>query len=394
MLDFLTLPFHTFDLAAQLPSAQEVTLAKECVSGVFSDNSIALQCGGAISKYTAQQWDDMWLAKIGSPSPEFMAMLNISRYIAGPAIALWGIAAMKSLYRNGIQDGWQQLASIMLLVMVLYGNGATVTRNLTLAARSLINYQNQNVLTLTNSGNKLEQKIAELTGYIEDAEKIKEYREQCITTVTNAALETCLENANIAAQKDINDFAALSSNSSLTASLRQLATNIIESPLATVKSAIATNTSSSGAASKILKYLPIGSNISSLASQGILAGMTYVAANIVETAWLFTAIVVPIPLALSFYPGGVGALIGWAVGFLSLGLFKINMNISTSIIVSMIYERGPSINPNLDLLIMSFGVIVLALGMTAGGGLAILNGIMAGVSAITLGLVRMGTPRS
>ena len=406
MFDLLTFPLHfsshTFDLAAQVPTPTNAELAKECISGVFSDSSAALTCGGALSKYTASQWDAMWAQKIGSSSPEFLAMLNISRYIAGPAVALWGISAMKSLYRNGIQDGWQQMASIIILVLVLYGNGAAVTRNLTLAARSLINYQNEQVLALTNQGFLLETKIAELTGYIADAEKIKEFRSQCIATVTDQELVTCLENANVQAQSAIDDYASRTSNGSLVDRLRQLTDDLIESPLA---SAISIANQTTGAivqnapqglspALAIVQNIPLSSGIGALTSQGILAGMTYLAANIIETAWLFTAIVVPIPLALAFYPGGVSALIGWAVGFLSLGLFKINMNVATSIIVSMLYEREPSINANLDLMLMSLGVIVLALGMTAGGGFAIFNGIMTGVSAVTLGIVNMTTPKS
>ena len=65
------------------------------------------------------------------------------------------------------------------------------------------------------------------------------------------------------------------------------------------------------------------------------------------------------------------------------------MNIASSLIVSMLYDRGPGAGTT-DLMLLSVGVIFIASLMTAGGGYAIFNGIMTAVTTATLGIARLG----
>lgn len=391
MLDFSIFhPFYGIDihLLAQAPSSTDV--AVECMKGVIDADSAGLNCSAELSKFTAAQWDGIWEQKVGQASPEFLSLMNISRYIAGPAVALWGISAIRDLHRNGIAEGWQRLAAVIILVFVLYSDDANVMRQTTLAMRSLINYQNEQVLELTNAGVQFEQRLAELTDYRNAEDTVRELRSQCDGKTTNGELLACLEEADEKAQLAISEYKARYPESNKWAnSLSNFVTQAIEDPIGTV----------ANATTKIalpLLFPPaaivggfLSNSAATLTTNGILASMNYVAQNVAELTWLFTAIIVPIPLALAFYPGGNGALIGWAVGFLTVGLFKINLNIASSLIVSMIYERGPGAG-TADLMLLSVGVIFIASLMTAGGGYAIFNGIMTAITTVSLGIARLG----
>ncbi|MEM6453016.1 MAG: hypothetical protein AAF703_22200 [Cyanobacteria bacterium P01_D01_bin.105] len=372
-LSYDVLP-HLLNAVGQI----DPSTVQECLGSTFSNNSTALSCGSQFSEYTAQQWDAIWQQKVGAASPEFVAAMNISRYVAGPAVALWGITALRNLARNGLADSWQQMAAVSILVLVLYADNASVMRQTTLAARQLINYQNQSVLQLANEGNQFEKKLAEITDYRLSESAIIAQRDQCNGIENNAVLLACLENANVRAQAIIDDYYQNHPGGKLGAVLTDYVRDVIANPVQFLKdngvTIVATTVGGPAVGTAVAVAGKVATSGVSLAAQGILASMTYVTANIIELAWLFTAIILPIPLALSFYPGGRSALVGWAVSFLTLGLFKINLNMASSLIVSMIYERGPG-EPTIDLLLLSLGVIVLALGMTAGGGLAIFNGI-------------------
>ena len=349
----------------------------------------------SIQKQIAEDWNEIWRLKVGLASPEFQAMMNISRYIAGPAVALWAVTAIKDLHRNGMANGWQRLAVIVVLVTVLYANNAEIMRKTTLAARQLINYQNTLVLQLANDGASFELKLDEILDYQQNIDAVIEARSQCNSKTTNRELLDCLQEAEAKAQSVIDQYNAAYPGGKYGKALKKYVTNAIEEPSQLIGEAIAVGgaTVAAGPVGTIVATgVIVGARVANSAitqtTQAILSSMNSLVQQIVELAWLFTAVIVPIPLALAFYPGGTSALIGWAVGFLTLGLFKINMNMASSIIVGMIYERGGGAG-NLDLMLLSVGVIILALGMTAGGGLAIFNGLTTAIAGATLGLVQL-----
>ena len=399
MVNFLLLSFphldlfhsNLFHLLGQAAPVTPLDVTAECLRGTFGPDSAGLNCSSELSKLTAQQWENIWQQKVGQASPEFLALMNISRYIAGPAVALWGISAIRDLYRNGIAEGWQRLAAVVVLVFVLYSGDAEVMRQTTLAMRSLMNYQNQIVLDLTNAGSQYEQKLAEMADYRLDEDAVREYRAQCNGKTSNEELLACLNEADKLAVAKIEEYEKAHPGSKWIQPLKNFAEGAIKNPIGVLTKAITSGTVAAiaGPVGGLISAGFLSNSGSTLITNGILAGMNYVAQNVVELSWLFTAIIVPVPLSLAFYPGGKGALIGWAVGFLTIGLFKINMNIASSLIVSMLYDRGPGAGTT-DLMLLSVGVIFIASLMTAGGGYAIFNGIMTAVTTATLGIARLG----
>lgn len=392
-------------LLAQATPAVDPAVVDRCLDSIFTPDDAALSCGNILSLQAAQAWDEIWQQKIGDASPEFIATINISRYIAAPAIGLWAIDAIKSVGRNMLAE-WPRFFIIAVLVFVLYGNNATVARHMILATRSLINYQNGQILLLANEGNDYENQLAELADFGIVENEIVQFRSQCNGNTVNEEMLACLEAANTKADAALEEYKNEHGATRFTTRLEDYAKSLIKDPQATVAAAVSRT---AAVAAGGLVGGPLGATTAlatpvlgkvanssiSLATEGALAYSNKFAQHLVEASWLFTAVILPIPLALAFYRGMRGAIFGWLVSFLSLGLFKINLNLASSLIVGMIYTRGPG-EPVLDLALMSLGVVVLALAMTAGGGLAIFTSFttaIAGVATTFVNLAAIGIRR-
>ena len=98
MVDFLLLSFPHLDLfhsnlSHLLGQAAPVTpldVTAECLRGTFGPDSAGLNCSSELSKLTAQQWENIWQQKVGQASPEFLALMNISRIHCRPSSRAMG----------------------------------------------------------------------------------------------------------------------------------------------------------------------------------------------------------------------------------------------------------------------------------------------------------------
>lgn len=368
-----------FAILAQVDSASLESI-RECTGSLFGVDSLALNCGAAMSKYTAATWDQNWQEKVAVASPEFIALLNISRYIAGPMIGLWAYRALNNFYRNGLANGVTELAIALILIFGLYANDGLVVRNSALAVRALFNHQNTLILEMANSASNYEARLYEISNYVLTEQALVEARSQCNGITNNDELFACYQAAEVRAQDVLESYTAAEGTSLWLARLNDYAqrtiSNVLQDPQA--------NNNLTG----------VNANpIIQIVLEGVLASINSVIQNLVELAWLLTAIIAPIPIALSFYPGGRGAMISWAIAFLSPGLFKINLNIATATVVTMMYNRGPTDQLG-DLILLTIGVPLLASAMTAGGGLAIMNGITSAIAGVTMGILRLSTNAS
>lgn len=388
----------------------EVTQAEiDACNDAISNNaasSSGLSCGIVKSRKAAEAWDAIWSAKIGAASPEFIAVLRMSRYLAAPAVGLWCIESIQSLSRNLTVD-WSKAFSILVLVSVLYGNQAYVARGAVLQARSLINYQNEQILLLANAGTQYENHLEEIKEYGLSDSLIKQYRTQCNGYSSNEEMLACLEEASRLVKLRIDNYEAEHGLNTFTARLRETALNQIERPTSILRTALkgAGAGALGGAAGAGLPGAVVGAvagtgialigkginAASGMVAQTVLAATNQFVQILIESAWLFTAITLPIPLSLAFYSGTRSVMTAWVIGFFSLGLFKLNLNLATSLMVSMIYTRGAG-EPLFDLAILSFGAILLAGAMTAGGGLAIFSAVTSAISTATLGMLKLSIP--
>lgn len=405
-LEFQTISHIPHLLAQATPSGLSATSddVQRCLNAVFTPNDTALSCGNLMSKRAADAWSETWQQKIGGASPEFLTMLNISRYIAGPAIALWAIAAIRDFTRNRMGETWPQTFAVAMAIAVFYLNQGAIVRSTIMASRALMNWNNEQILLVSNASIRYEDKLSELADFTLVENEIVQYRQQCNGLTNNREMFDCLTRAEQMVKDDLDDYMARHGETGFTLQLQSYAKSLIGDPKefvggvlgeagAVAVGGVVGGPVGAATVGGVILLGKVANSATGLAAEGILAYTSSLAQNIVEASWLFTAITVPIPLAFAFYPGTRNVFIGWLIGFFSLGLFKINLNIASSLIVSMIYGRGPG-EPVLDLALMSLGVVILALGMTAGGGLAIFSGITAALTSLTFGLVNIAVPTS
>ncbi|MGB7485191.1 MAG: hypothetical protein WA901_03305 [Phormidesmis sp.] len=372
----------------------------ECLDLTFDVDYVPFSCGSLISQYEKGSWDEIWALKVGQASPEFIAVMNISKYIAGPALIGWAITGIRDLYRNGLGEAWPKFASIILLAGILYYNNAAVGRNMIMSARALMNYQNEQIIEIANAGIEYEKKLQEIIdfGFVEEAIAIE--RDQCNGLTTNEEMLACLQNASVKVNATTDRYLTQYGDTRFTRRLKKYVKDTIDDPSELIGQALAVGGTAVlggpiGGALGVGAIIigKVANSASGWAAQGILASISSITQSLVELSWIFTAITLPIPLALSFYPGTRKVLMGWAVGFLTVGLFKLNLNLASSLVTSMIYARGPGA-PVYDLALLSFGVIIMALAMTAGGGMAIFSGISTAIAGVSLGLISIATPKS
>lgn len=390
MLLFHSFSLHTytFDLAQTPGLPIDLDTAKRCLSAVTSEDKYALGCGKALSEYAAASWDALWAKKIGAiAGGEFQSMVNISRYIAGPAVGLWFIDMIKGLERNGLQEAAPKFVTIVALVWMLYANDAFLVRETIMATRGLINYQNSEVLESANQIEQFEDHLQELTDFNQARGILIQKRAECNGFTRNGEMLECLEEAKNAAEEEVKRYAAAHPNGGLLSNLKEYIGSAIDSPIDFIKGVIG-DTVEDVLLAPVRGIAFVTNPIVEFGMQTYLAGLNGGIQYLIEVAWLFSAVVVPIPIAVALYPGGRSVLIGWLISFASLGFLKINLNIATSLVVSMLYARGPG-DPVIDLMLLSLGTLGLAFGMTGLSAFATFIGIQQTYSAIAQGALSL-----
>lgn len=370
------------------------TVVAECLSTFGSGDNFALSCGEKVSTEQAANWDAMWDAKIGTASHEFVAMLNISRYIAGPAIGYWFVYAIIKLWRNGFTEVWTDLLPVVLLAFLLYTNNAELPRRSTLALRALMNYQNTVVIDSAKVSQNIEEKFKEIVDFDVTQTAIIEARSQCNGETRNSQMLECLEDAKQLTDLYISEYKAEhpgAESPKFAERLTNFTETVIENPISKLREILSAEISGDD----VEKFLigRVANPLVSLATEGWMAMLNQLFQYIVELSWMYTAIILPIPLAFAFYPGTRGLLISWLVGFVTIGFFKLNLNISTSLVVWMLYNRGPG-EPLFDVMLLGLGVLIMAFGMTAMGGMAIMAGVSTVASGLTLGVLNFAVGKS
>ncbi len=125
----------------------------------------------------------------------------------------------------------------------------------------------------------------------------------------------------------------------------------------------------------------VGSKIQETIREAVMfftAGMHWAFQHAIEMTILISAFISPLAVATSLAPIGSGSpLMLWATGFWSLALVKLSLNIITAIAITVLY--GSSADALIIGLLIGLLSPILAISLSAGGGVAMFNSIaMAG----------------
>lgn len=97
---------------------------------------------------------------------------------------------------------------------------------------------------------------------------------------------------------------------------------------------------------------------------------------------LLTALMAPVAVGATLLPVGSNAIATWVTGFISLGMVKFSLNVISGLVAVAMVQVGPD-----DILPIALvlGLLspILSLGIAAGGGMALFNGLTSASGMIT-----------
>lgn len=113
--------------------------------------------------------------------------------------------------------------------------------------------------------------------------------------------------------------------------------------------------------------------------------------NLIQISMLLTGLMGPIAVAASLLPFGGKPIFAWLTGMVSLGFSQISYNIIVGLAATVIVNAN-SYDTNGFLVLISILAPALALGLSAGGGMALFNIMLSGTAGMTTLLVtRLGS---
>lgn len=254
----------------------------------------------------------------------------------------------------------------VLIVVVLLANNGQLLGQATLAVRNYINNTNNFVLQYTAEDANLAQAFRQALENEAARSAIGAEIENCrSSSLTPEDAISCLEDASNRLSQEYPSYFA--GTGPLAATIQRLQT-IIQAPIDAIDS---------GANPLQVIFSPfsavIGNNIRDQVTY-ILLGLNGAYQWGIELTMLVTALIGPLAVGGSLLPYGAKAIFAWLTGYFSVGLAKLSFNIIVGFAAQiMITARADQ--PLFFLFVIGIIAPFLATGLSAGGGLAVLQQI-------------------
>jgi hypothetical protein len=312
-----------------------------------------------ISRAISEGWDTIWATAFDSVL--YRAVNNIGITCAVVTLMLWLYRFYQSIQDQGSAAAWTEILVPVIVIIFLANDGQNL-RTLTLGMRDGINQMNNSVLTAVNAENDLEDSLADLSEFSSAQTQIAELRRQCDSLTNNDELTQCLQDQRARADELVTQL----QGSNLAPEWLQNIQETIEDNFAPTATGIVRLINTPGL----------------IVAEAIITAFQAAFQLAIEVSMLLTGLIGPIAVGTSLLPVGAKPVYAWLTAFWSLGICKLCLNIITGLVATSIREAGPD---NIDTLstAIALGIIspVLALGLSAGGGMAIFNGILHASSA-------------
>ncbi|HBL12326.1 MAG TPA: hypothetical protein DD379_13140 [Cyanobacteria bacterium UBA11162] len=309
------------------------TASKILEEGILAQSSIA------------SAMDNLWNEVLGGGL--YLAIANLGTFFAVGTLVIFIVQWGQAIADSG---DYKPLTEIIwpILVIALLSNNGTALAEATKGLRGIINQTNQTLLATVSASVSLQEAYQMVAGEVGAQSAIESLASNCKTIADPVEQQNCLTEAATQAQ--------------------DLAQGLQTPP--------------SSGFSKFVQGLqdPVGAGISAISStiqlalRGWLMAFGIAFQWVVEISLLLTGLLGPLAVGLTLMPVGSKAIYAWLIGFFTVGMVKINFNIISGLVATMVVNAGAN-----DPMIFAFatGLIspILALGLAAGGGMAILNSI-------------------
>jgi hypothetical protein len=301
------------------------------------------QDGAAAAEAITASMDKLWNDVLGNSGGLYAAICKLGLLFAVGALLLWVVQWAKAMADDAVANPISEVIWLVLVVALLANNGVLLSQ-CSLQLRGIINTTNQTILQATSSSVSLQEAYRQITTEVGAEDAARGLLDQCASMADPQQQQACVDNAKQQAQQ-------------ISGSLEKPPSNRFQA---------------------FLDKFNVGqifqTNVFQLAVRGWLIAFSIAFQWMVEISMLLTALLGPLAVGGSLLPVGQKAIFAWITGFLSVGMVKLSFNIISGLVAVMVLNAGES-----DPMIFAFatGLIspILALVLSAGGGMAIFNSL-------------------
>ncbi|OKH35717.1 hypothetical protein NIES2119_19675 [[Phormidium ambiguum] IAM M-71] len=300
------------------------------------------------SQFISESLDRLWDDVLGGGL--YTALANLGILFAVGTLLIFIVQWAKDLIDG---EEIRSFAELIwpILVICLLANNASLLSDATKGMRSLINQVNQTILTQTASSISLQEAYQKVMLEIGSEDLARGILAQCASKADPIQQQDCVNNAIEQAK------ASAPPNPS------QSYQNFLDSlnPLQQGQNLV--NTLQSGIQNTLV-----------MSARGLLIAFGMAFQWLVEITWLLTALLGPLAVGGTLLPVGQRAIFAWLIGFYSVGLIKLSLNIVTGLVATLVVNAGDN-----DPMIFAFAVGLLApilsLALAAGAGKAVFDAL-------------------
>lgn len=331
-------------------------------NGVLSNDNLASRAA-QVSQGISTGFNELWLEVLGGQL--YASLCDVGTLFAVVTLGFFMLEWTKQVLNGEEQRAFSSFIWPLLVGILLYNNGQLLGKT-TVAIKDYINNVNNYVLTRTAVGVDLRTAYTKAMGVTAVRAAIGREIEAC-RTASLSPQETvdCLEQAK---QTLSNQYPSYFGATGPFAWIIDRIDTIISAPISAIQS---------GANPIQVLLSPFSAFIGSLVAENIsniLVGLSGAYQWGIELTMLLTAYLGPLAVGGSLLPYGSKSLITWLIGYFSVGLAKLSFNIIAGFAAELI-ANSRSDQPLFFLFTIGIFAPVLATGLAAGGGLALLSQI-------------------
>ena len=340
-----------------------------------SQGRYVLNSSQNISDAVRQSWDYAWDQALGGGL--FGGMVDVGIFLSAGSLAFWCVSfARKWMDDEANPAALQELIWPLIVILLLSHQGANLAL-LSKGLRGVVNDVNSNLLAGISRDIKVEDMMSELADFSSAEIQFASLRSQCNAIVNRQKQQECIKLQAEAMTGILDQYKQQHTDTPYSRKLAKEQALAKQDPDSNLLS------SAAGAVAG-LAISPITAVVLAL-----LNTFQWAFSQLVEVSMLLTAMMGPIAVGSSLLPMGTKPIFAWLSAFSAVGILKLSYNLVVALATMAFYHSG-NINNLASALFFGLCAPILAMGMAAGGGMAIFSGISGAASAA----VGMGVSQS
>jgi len=281
----------------------------------------------------------------------YTALVDTGLFFAVIGILFFTLKLLREWLKDEFSYESMQLLIMAILICALLTNNGLLLKNLVFGCRDLSNLINKTFLERVYDSQKLTTAFQKISSSQVLKDQLSIEIRKCDSVVDPEERTQCLLEA-------VNYIEQLSETLNLPEKEQKMIQDLKQDP--------------SGGSFDFLKN-PITAGFEAVISV-VLIGFGVGIQVIAEICWLLIGLLAPIPVSLSLLPGNFQPLIGWLVGFFTIGLFRLCYNAMVGF-TAVLMGNSEWIGGLTLAFISAILAPILAAGLAAGAGMLLFNSL-------------------